>query len=232
MNNMKIVLSSRNKKKIAELRTLFDLSGLSGIELLSLDDIGISEDTEENGKTFEENSLIKASVPASRGYIGIADDSGLCVDALGGAPGIYSARFAGEDSNDRLNNLKLVEALKDTPDSDRSARFVCVVSCVIPKGIGFDFDLPEDIDVSDLYPTIVGDSKAFCVRGECPGYILDEPRGENGFGYDPLFYIPDKQKTFAQLSSDEKNNISHRGNAMRGFVEVLKRIMEGLHAER
>ena len=225
MSNMKIVLSSRNKKKIAELRTIFDLSGLKGIELLSLNEIKVFDDTEENGMSFEENSLIKAAVPASRGYIGIADDSGLCVDALDGAPGIFSARYAGVESNDQLNNIKLLNDLRLSEFQDRSARFVCVVSCVIPARIGLNMEVPPEYDVSELFPDIVGDSKAFCVRGECPGFILDEPMGKNGFGYDPLFYIPEKHKTFAQLLPDEKNEISHRGNAMRKFVDVLKRII-------
>ena len=224
---MKIVLASRNKNKIAELKTLFDKSDLGDIELLSLDDIGAYDDIEENGSSFEENSLIKASVPASLGYIGIADDSGLCVDALSDEPGIYSARYSGENATYLSNNQKLVENLKGIPPKERTARFVCVVSCVIPHDIGFVPAIPNEYDVSTQFGSIVGASRAFCVRGECHGVILEEAAGENGFGYDPLFYISDKGKTFAQLSSEEKNAISHRGNAMRSFIEVLKTVLRG-----
>ena len=225
--SMKIVLSSRNKKKISELRELFCASKLDSIELLSLDDIGIYEDTEENGSSFEENSLIKAAVPASLGYIGVADDSGLCVDALNDEPGIYSARYSGENASDRSNNEKLLSSLANVPASKRTARFVCVVSCVIPESMQSQLCLSKELDISGNFQTIVGTSKAFYVRGECNGVILDSPRGENGFGYDPLFYIPEKGKTFAQLSSAEKSSISHRGNAMRSFVSILKELTEG-----
>ena len=223
---MEIVLSSRNKKKISELRALFYSAELD-ITLLSLDDIGVYDDTEENGLTFEENSLIKAAVPASLGYIGIADDSGLCVDALNGKPGIYSARFSGEDADDLSNNAKLISELDGVPYEKRSAKFVCVVSCVVPSSLQDLLKIPEELDVSESYNTILRSSKAFCVRGECNGLILDSPRGENGFGYDPLFYIPEKQKTFAELSSQEKSAMSHRGNAMRAFVCILKELTKG-----
>lgn len=224
---MKIILSSRNKKKICELRELFAQAHLNGVEIGSLDDIGVLGDTEENGSTFEENSLIKASVPAKLGYIGIADDSGLCVDALGNEPGIYSARYSGENATDEANNAKLLSKLSDVPDENRTARFVCAVSCVFPEGFGIDPKLFGSADVSGVYPEITGGLNAFCVRGECEGLILRSRRGENGFGYDPLFYVPEKEKSFAELSSDEKGAISHRGNAMSGFIEIFSRIMRG-----
>lgn len=224
---MKIILSSRNQKKIHELRKLFEDARLSGIEIGSLDDIGVIGDTEENGASFEENSLIKASVPARLGYIGIADDSGLCVDALDGAPGIYSARYSGENATDAQNNAKLLSELDDVPANRRTARFVCVVSCVFPESVAVDTGLFAPYDTSVVYPSITGGLHSFCVRGECPGVILREARGENGFGYDPLFWIPDKGRTFAELSQEEKGEISHRGNAMKEFIDVFSRIIRG-----
>ena len=224
---MDIVLASRNKKKIAELNTLLSASGIDGLRILSLDDIGYNDDTEETGTTFEENSLIKASVPARLGYIGIADDSGLCVDALDGAPGIYSARYSGEGANDRKNIEKLLSELETVPDAERTARFVCVVSCVFPEAFG-EVMFPDSVtDMTGKYSDITGDLRSFCIRGECEGTILHEKHGENGFGYDPVFYIPDKEKTFAELSNDEKNSISHRGRAMRAFATALSEIMKG-----
>lgn len=225
MSDMKIILSSRNKKKIRELRELFDAACLSDVVIGSLDDIGVSGDTEENGSTFEENSLIKASVPARLGYIGIADDSGLCADALGNAPGIYSARFSGTNATDETNNEKLLAKLSDVPDERRTARFVCAVSCVFPEGAAADTALFGSSDVTGRYPGITGGMKAFCVRGECEGVILRAPRGENGFGYDPLFLIPGEGKTFAELSQAEKGRISHRGIAMRKFIDIFSRIV-------
>ncbi|MBO5110046.1 MAG: XTP/dITP diphosphatase [Clostridia bacterium] len=194
---MDIVLASRNKKKIAELQSLLSTEALSGLRVLSLDDIGYHEEIEENGTTFEENSQIKASVPASLGYIGVADDSGLEVDYLDGAPGIYSARYSGEGATDAKNNEKLLSLLQDVPAEKRSARFVCVISCVFPDG------------------------QKFSVRGECPGRILTSYAGNAGFGYDPLFYYEPMGKTFAELSGEEKNKISHRGRAMELFIQKL-----------
>lgn len=190
---MKIALASRNKKKIAELTSLLSQT-LPGIEVLSLDDVGIKNGIEENGKTFEENSLIKASVPAKLGYISIADDSGLCVDALGGEPGVYSARYSGGDDSD--NNTYLLSKLEGVPYARRTARFVCVVTCVFPE-----------------------QNDKIVARGECEGYILTEKHGENGFGYDPLFYYPPFCKTFAEVGAEKKEAVSHRGRAMRLFAE-------------
>lgn len=189
--DMEIVLASRNNKKIAELQTLLS-DHLKDVRVLSLDDIGYLGEIEEDGNTFEENAMIKARAVAARGYIGIGDDSGLEVDALGGAPGIYSARFAGEHGNDALNNEKLLFELADK--NDRSAAFVSVVACALPNG------------------------ECFSVRGECRGEILKDYRGEGGFGYDPLFYYPPFKKSFAELTMAEKNEISHRGAAMRAFA--------------
>lgn len=193
---MKIVLASRNKKKIAELQTLLG-EYIEGIEILSLDDVGILGEIEENGNSFSENALIKARAAASSGYIGIGDDSGLEVDALGGAPGIYSARYAGGHGDDEANNQLLLKNLEDK--TDRSARFICALACVYPDG-------REDI----------------CVIGKAEGEIISEYRGEGGFGYDPLFYFPPLGKTFGELSAQEKNRVSHRSDAIRKMAEKLK----------
>lgn len=195
---MKFVLASNNKKKITELRAILS-SLLPECEVMSLKEAGIEGDIEENGATFEENSIIKASVPAKLGYIGIADDSGLCVDALDGAPGIYSARYSG--GGDQANIEKLLKELEPVPEQQRTAKFVCVMSAVFPDG------------------------RIITARGETYGVILREQRGEDGFGYDPVFYSTDLNKTFAEASADEKNKVSHRGRALTLFSEKLKGII-------
>lgn len=210
---MKIVLASRNAKKIRELETLLAENTSMHIEVLSLDDIGYTDEIVEDGASFEENAWIKASVPAALGYIGIADDSGLTVDALRGAPGIYSARYAGEEANDAVNNQKLLTEMKDVPDAERGAAFVSVVACVFPRG--YDVTIPEEWRVTK------DGRDGFTVRGECRGTILREGRGCDGFGYDPLFYVEKKKQTFAELSPDAKNAISHRGRAMRSFMDAF-----------
>ena len=201
---MDFVLASRNKKKIAEIETILKASGLSEIRLLSLDDIGFKGEIEETGTTFEENAKIKAAAAAALGFIGIADDSGLEVDALGGRPGVYSARYAGEHANDEKNNLKLLKELQDLPADKRTARFVSVFALVCPSG------------ESTLHD--------FTVRGECEGVILTAPRGSGGFGYDPLFFLKSHDKTFAELTLEQKNTVSHRGAALRQFVYELKKL--------
>ncbi len=220
---MKIVLASRNKHKIIEMNTL--LSGVcDNLEMLSLDDIGVTGDIEEGGESFEENSKIKASVPAELGYIGIADDSGLSVDSLNGDPGVYSARYAGEPCDDKKNNDKLLDELEKIGDKKRSASFVSVVTILFPKGSKL-----HSFDESVLqYGVLAVDEKSgargFSCRGECPGRILYEERGNGGFGYDPLFYC-ELDKTFAELTPDEKNSISHRAKAMQAFRHDLARII-------
>lgn len=198
---MKLVLASRNRKKLAELETLLR-EEIPDVELLSLDDVGHVGEIEEDGKTFSENALIKARVAASYGYIGVGDDSGLSVDALDGAPGIYSARYAavsgfGSDHDDKSNNDCLLEKLKDLPDDMRTAAFVTLIGCVFPDG------------------------REFTVEGRVEGKILRQYRGEGGFGYDPLFYYEPLDKTFAELTPEEKNAISHRGRAIRRFAKEL-----------
>lgn len=195
---IRIVLASRNKKKINELRTLlWEELGKEAI-VLSLDDIGYNSDIIETGNTFEENAIAKASVPAALGYIGIADDSGLCVDALKGAPGVYSARYSGGDDED--NNDLLLKELEGK--ENRKARYVCVMACVFPDH-----------------------SKDFTVRGECFGKILTERQGKGGFGYDPLFYFEPFGKTFAEIDLSKKNEVSHRGIAIKQFVKKLKQVL-------
>ena len=197
---MKIVLASRNKKKIGELRTILS-DYIEGIEILSLDDVGIYGEIEEDGDTFEQNALIKARVAASSGYIGVGDDSGLCVDALGGAPGVYSARYAGDHGDDEANNDLLLKNLEDK--SDRTARFVCCIACIFPESYGYE-------------PIVV--------RGEVEGEIISQRRGEGGFGYDPLFYFPEFDKTLAEVTPEQKNSVSHRGNAIKALAEKLSKL--------
>lgn len=192
---MKIVFASGNKHKIEEFSAILS-AYVPDLEVVSMKDVGIFDDIVEDGQTFEENALIKARVVASHGYIGVADDSGITVDALGGAPGIYSARYAGEHGNDKKNNAKLLEDMKDK--SDRGGAFICVIACAFPESMHRD---------------------DFFVRGECRGEVLYEERGEGGFGYDPLFFVPKYQKTFGELSSEEKNKISHRAVATKSFAE-------------
>ena len=196
---MKAVLASHNAHKIAELQTLLR-SYIPDIEILSLSDVSLDGEIVEDGATFEENALIKARYAAKSGYIGIGDDSGLCVDALGGAPGIYSARYSGNGAE--ANNDKLLLFMDPVPDDKRQARFVSVICVVFPDGT----------------PDIM-------VRGECEGAITRERRGTGGFGYDPLFYYPPLDATFGELDAETKNKISHRADAMRKLSEEIRKII-------
>ena len=195
---MEIVIASRNKHKIGELQVLLSRY-IDGVTLLSLDDIGYEGDIEENGESFRDNAFIKARVAASTGKIGVGDDSGLCVNALDGAPGIFSARYAGEHGDDAANNEKLLRALSDK--EDRSAAFVCTIACVMPDG------------------------REFCVEGRAEGTILHAASGKNGFGYDPLFYYAPLKKSFAELSAEEKNTVSHRARAVEAFADELTKMI-------
>jgi len=202
MQKTKIVFASNNSGKIREMNHIINKNiHHSEIELLGLKDVGFTEDIIENGATFEENAEIKArAVFDKTGMICFADDSGLCVDYLNGAPGIYSARYSGGNSDDNIK--KLLEELKDIPPEKRTAHFYCAVYCIIDK------------------------NTSFCVSGKCGGIILNEKIGENGFGYDPVFYYPPENKTFAELSDDEKNKISHRALATEQFAkEIVKYII-------
>ncbi|MDO5142129.1 MAG: RdgB/HAM1 family non-canonical purine NTP pyrophosphatase [Eubacteriales bacterium] len=187
---MQFVLASRNQKKLAELATVL---GELGIEIVPLP--ADAPEPVEDGATFEENAQIKArSAAAFTGLPAIADDSGLCVDALGGAPGIYSARYCAGTDADR--NARLLREMADV--DDRACRFVCAVACVLPGG------------------------ELCTVRGECAGELLRECRGAGGFGYDPLFYVPDYGCTFGELPPADKNRISHRGRALRALRQALR----------
>lgn len=205
---MKICIASGNRGKIAELQKLLSeyITDIE-IELVSLKDVGFEGDIVEDGETFEENALIKARAAAKfSGLCSIADDSGLIVNALNGEPGVYSARYAGEPCDDQKNNEKLLKNLEGI--GDRSAAFVCTIACVIPEGQPLSGE------------PIIG-------TGYCPGEILFNPRGKGGFGYDPLFWFDPFGKTFAEMSAEEKNAISHRGAGVKAFAEAFnKRIAE------
>lgn len=201
---MKIVIATRNTGKISEIQSIINNSDLvNRVEIETLASHPGIPDIIEDGKTFAENAEKKAlTVAKSTGHIAIADDSGLEVDALGGAPGVYSARFAGEGASDPDNIKKLLVLLKDTPPEKRGARFVCVIAVATPAG---DVRLAE---------------------GECSGVIADEERGASGFGYDPVFVAPEYGKTFAELGSEIKNKISHRAAALGKFSQILEQIVQ------
>lgn len=196
-----VIIASGNKGKLKEFQTLME--GLD-VEVKSLKDFPEIGDIEENGQSFAENAYIKAkAVFDATGCMAIADDSGLEVDALGGAPGIYSARYAGEEKDDEANNQKLLEALEDIEDEKRGAQFYCAIVAIDKDGNRYD------------------------AEGIVRGRILRAARGDNGFGYDPLFYVEDYGKTTAELSMEEKNSISHRGQAVRAIVATLQKEVFG-----
>ena len=191
---MKLVLASKNEKKLKEMNEI--LSGME-VEVCLQADVGIDVDVEETGTTFEENSMLKAkAVMEASGLPAIADDSGLCVDALNGAPGVYSARYGGEGLDDAGRYRLLLASMP--AGQPRTAKFVSVITCCFPDG------------------------GVLTARGECPGTIAFAPMGEGGFGYDPVFFLPKLKKTFAQLSAEEKNAISHRGRALEAFQAKLE----------
>ena len=194
---MKFVLASHNKGKLKEMQSIL---GELGVEVVLQSDVGLDLESEETGETFLENAAIKATaVMEASGLPAIADDSGLCVDWLNGGPGVYSARFGGFD-NDAQRNALLLEMMRGC--TDRSAQFHSAIVCAFPNG------------------------DTVTAEGDCPGTIAFAPRGENGFGYDPLFFVPSLRKTFAMLTPEEKNAISHRGNALRAFAAELKKYLE------
>jgi len=192
---MKIVIATGNKDKVREINEVLEGTGFEAVDMKSE---GIFVDIVEDAETFEGNALIKAR--AVHGYTAdyvMADDSGLCIDALDGAPGVYSARFCGEDSTYEEKFARIYELLKDVPKDKWTAKFVCAIAVVRPDG------------------------SEFTVRGECEGLLLDHPVGDNGFGYDPIFYKPEFGMTTAQMDPEVKNSISHRGKALRTMVERL-----------
>ena len=194
---MKVVLASKNKHKLEEITKITEKFDM---ELVLESELGVDIDVEETGSTFEENSFLKAeAVMKATGLPALADDSGIAVDALNGEPGIYSARYGFDESLDDRGRLNLL--LKNTenvPDDKRQAKFVCVITLVTPDG------------------------QTIQARGEVHGMLLRAPAGENGFGYDPIFYYPPFGKSLAQVSPEEKNQVSHRANALKVFYEKLK----------
>lgn len=194
----KFVLASHNPHKLDEMSAIL---GKMGVEVVSPASVGVDVDVEETGTTFEENSLLKAkAIMELSGLPAIADDSGLCVDCLDGAPGVYSARYGGEGLDDQGRYRLLLENMKG--QGTRAAKFVSVITCCFPNG-----------------DTVVA-------RGECPGTIAYAPMGEGGFGYDPVFFLPQLKKTFAQLTPEEKNAISHRGRALEAFQVKLNEYLK------
>lgn len=193
----KIVFATGNKGKIKEIQMI--LADLN-VEVITMKEAGIVIDIEENGQTYEQNALIKARAVAEHtDYIVMADDSGLEIDYLNNEPGIYSARYMGEDTSYRIKNANLIERLEGVADEERTARFVCAIAAVFPDG------------------------NEVTTRGIIEGRIGYEEKGSNGFGYDPIFYVPKFDKTTAQLTEEEKNQVSHRGNALKLMKEELKK---------
>lgn len=200
---MKLILASKNPGKLRELQ---EILGSLHVEVLMESQVGLDLDVEETGTTFEENSFLKAdAVMKASGMPAIADDSGLMVDALDGAPGVYSARY-GNLHNDAERTAYLLKNLESVPDDQRAAKFVSVITACFPDG------------------------RVIRARGECPGVITRAPRGSGGFGYDPVFLVPELGATFSELSSEEKNRISHRGKALRLFAQKLNE--EFFHADK
>ncbi|TAK07869.1 XTP/dITP diphosphatase [bacterium] len=195
---MELLVATTNAAKLAEIEAVLkDIP----VQVLSLSALGGSPKVVEDGKTFEENALKKARTLAEfSGFLTLADDSGLEVDALDGAPGILSARYSGENANDARNNEKLLRVLAGLPQEKRGARFVCVIALCSP---------------------ISSDGRERVFRGECEGWIALEPRGENGFGYDPLFFYPPLGKTFAEIDRETKGRFSHRGKALAKLKRAL-----------
>ncbi|WP_227998837.1 RdgB/HAM1 family non-canonical purine NTP pyrophosphatase [Nocardia australiensis] len=194
----RVLVASRNAKKLNELRRILDDAGIAGIEIIGLDDVPAYDEAPETGATFEENALAKArDGAAATGLACVADDSGISVDALNGMPGVLSARWAGRHGADEANNVLLLAQLGDVPDERRGAQFVSACALVVPGGA-------ETV-----------------VRGEWPGAIARKPVGEGGFGYDPLFVPDGGEVSAAQLTPAEKNAVSHRGRALTRLVPVL-----------
>ena len=192
---MIVCAASNNAGKLKELRRILERMGH---EVKSLRELGITLDPEETGTTFAENAMLKArAICAAANLPAIADDSGLCVDALNGGPGVYSARYAGDGHDDEANIVKLLKNMRDVPEGERSAHFECAIVCAFPDG------------------------SEICARGRCDGEILYEKHGKGGFGYDPVFGVA-CGKSFGELSPEEKDRISHRGKALRELVTLLE----------
>lgn len=191
----RVIIATKNRGKAKEFQHMF---APYGYEVQTLLDLPHIEDVEETGVTFEENAILKAETVAGElGALVIADDSGLAIDALEGRPGVYSARYAGEEKSDEANMAKVLGELESVEESDRTARFYCVLAIAGP------------------------DMKTKTVTGSCEGMILREKRGTNGFGYDPIFFVPSLGKTMAELTQDEKSQISHRGHALEKLGNMI-----------
>ena len=202
---MKLIMATGNQNKVREIREM--LKG-SDIEIISMKEAGITADIEENGTTFEENAVIKAeAIRDLSGQMVLADDSGLMIDAMDGGPGVHSARFMGEDTSYDIKNAAILKELENVPDEERGARFVCAMALAFPVKDG-------------------AKPKTQIYRGVFEGRIAYEAKGENGFGYDPIFFVPSRNMTSAELSPEEKNAMSHRGNALRQVVEALRQLSE------
>ena len=200
----KIIFATGNEGKMREVRMIL---GDLGIQVVSMKEAGVTAEAEENGTTFEENAIIKAKeIMEKTGEIVLADDSGLEVDALGGEPGIYSARYMGHDTSYHIKNNSLIERLEGKTGEERSARFVCAIAACFPDG------------------------RVLITRGIMEGQIGYEEKGENGFGYDPVFYLPEYQCYSAELPLEEKNKLSHRGKALRLMKEALQKEQEDTKA--
>ena len=196
MSKKRLVFATGNQGKVNEFRQMLG----DEYEILSMKELGIDVDIVEDGATFEENSIIKAkAVMEATGEMVLADDSGFAVDCLNGEPGIYSARYMGEDTPYSVKNAELLRRCEGVPDEKRGARFVCVIACASPDGT------------------------VETAKGVIEGRIAHEPRGENGFGYDPIFYLPERGCTTGEMLPEDKNAISHRGLAIRRMVEILKK---------
>lgn len=196
----KLIVASNNQHKIEEIKNMLSKYEM---EILSLEDAGIDIDIEENGVTFEDNAHIKAQAikDITKETMVLADDSGLMVDAIGGEPGVYSARYSGEHGDYKANNRKLLRELKGVSEKERSAKFVCAMELIVDNNTYIN------------------------VFGEVHGIIIDGEIGDNGFGYDPLFYYPEFEKTFAEMSGDEKNSISHRGRALEKLEKEIQKVL-------
>jgi XTP/dITP diphosphohydrolase len=204
-NNKKLwlVLATRNQGKTKEISEL--LEGFP-VEVKNLDDFGTLSEVEEDGDTFDDNAFKKASFTAKAlGLPAMADDSGLEVEALGGAPGVRSARYAGPNATDQDNNSKLLKEMKDI--DNRTAAFMCVISIAVPSGVALTYE------------------------GRCEGVIARAPAGNQGFGYDPIFYYPPQKKTFAQLTVEEKNRVSHRGKALEEMKQEFDKVLTWIHQQ-
>jgi XTP/dITP diphosphohydrolase len=203
--SQKLLLATRNQGKIVEFRRILDALAPGAIELVGLDQFPDLHDVDETGSTFQENALLKArEMSEATGLPAIADDSGLCVDALNGDPGIFSARWAGTHGDDKANLEKVLDQLKDVADKDRTAYFICVAALYLPQGT------------------------SHCEEGRFYGTILKSPVGENGFGYDPIFQPDGLEISSAQMSAEEKDLVSHRGKALRAIAPHVMKALNSL----